>query len=208
MMDQDQQSEFSPPRKRRASSLPLAVLYHLNFFFSVAYAVVIGMLLIEKRANYIYDSELQKHLIAVVFFVWFAIECIRLRSGWIGNLEERVSTLVTSVLLSIFPQILCLVYIGYLQEMVFPADFIFTIVMFILQILSMILSGFVLKRMISIKASDFHISTTQEHIKLTEEKRRRDADIIYWSKRKAQEDETDIMMCRRGTPAAPVGGDY
>lgn len=106
-----------------------------------------------------------------------------------GNLEDRIATLATSILLTIFPQIPCLVYIGFLQEMVFPADFIFTIAMFIFQSLSFFLGIFVLKRMISIKTSDFDIRSTQEQIKLMEEKRRSDADVIYWSKKKAEEDE-------------------
>lgn len=175
--------------RRRGSSVPLAVLHHLTFFFSVAYAIVIGMLLVEKRANYTYHSELQNYLITGVYCLWCAVECIRLWSGWMGNLEDRVPTLATSILLTIFPQILCLVYIGFLQEMVFPADFIFSVVMLICQILSMILSIFVMKRMVSIKASNFQMTVAQEQSKLMEEKRRRDADVIYWSKRKAENDE-------------------
>lgn len=50
------------------------------------------------------------------------VEPFRIYFGFAGNLCEEVSSLATLVLLSIFPQSLCIGYLAYYQPIIFPAD--------------------------------------------------------------------------------------
>jgi len=52
--------------RQRTSSLPLAVLLYFNVFYSIIYAIVIGVLVLEKR-NLRYQSQIQQFLIQFVY---------------------------------------------------------------------------------------------------------------------------------------------
>lgn len=129
------------------------------------------------------------------------IECARLRSGRIANVEERVSKLSASVLLSIFPQIPALIYIGYFQEMVFPSDRLLSLWMLILIVVELIISISVLRKLIRMKTIAFYRTCRAEALQLQSTKIKQEADAAYWTKRKMEKSlavENITMTTRRG----------
>ena len=129
------------------------------------------------------------------------IECARLRSGRIANVEERVSKLSASVLLSIFPQIPALIYIGYFQEMVFPSDRLLSLWMLILIVVELIISISVLRKLIRMKTIAFYRTCRAEALQLQSTKIKQEADAAYWTKKKMEKSlavENITMTTRRG----------
>ena len=129
------------------------------------------------------------------------IECARLRCGRIANVEERVSKLSASILLSIFPQIPALIYIGYFQEMVFPSDRLLSLWMLILIVVELIISISVLRKLIRMKTIAFYRTCRAEALQLQSTKIKQEADAAYWTKRKMEKSlavENITMTTRRG----------
>ena len=122
---------------------------------------------------------------------WIVIEYIRLESARIGNLDERVSKLAASVLLSIFPQIPIMIYIGYFQEIVFPVDLEFSWIMLSLVSLELFNSISVLRNLIRVKTISFYRSCRDQIIDSKKIQIEQESDAAYWSKRILEEREND-----------------
>jgi len=123
--------------------------------------------------------------------IWVAIEFVRLNSGRIANIEERVSKLAASSMLSIFPQVPILVYIGYFQEIVFPADCIFSICMLLLMVVEFIFCFQMLRRLIKMKTLSFYRDCIEEASQMRDKQLKEEADVAYWSRRKMEESLTN-----------------
>ena len=54
--------------------------------------------------------------------MWLVVEPLRLVLGYIGNLQERVPQMSAFLLMTIFPQIPCLIFLALFQEHLFPYD--------------------------------------------------------------------------------------
>jgi len=124
-----QQLEASPPvtspvqsgRSTPWRKAELAVLIHYNFYLSFIFALTIGRLVFEKRAFY-YCNPLQHSLLLPVFFVWLTSEIPRLYVGQRGILLDKLPEMAAFVLLSFFPQVFNILYLGFLQEILLPLD--------------------------------------------------------------------------------------
>ena len=57
-----------------------------------------------------------------VVVIWAAIEPIRLYYGFLGNLQESVPSLATYLLVTLFPQLPFVLYLAYIQPVIFPVD--------------------------------------------------------------------------------------
>jgi hypothetical protein len=60
-----------------------------------------------------------------VFAVWAIAEVFRLWFGYAGNVQEKVPQLSAFILVTIFPQVPCLVYLTFAQAILLPADLLF-----------------------------------------------------------------------------------
>lgn len=102
--------------KTSLANVPLQIMLYLNCSLSTLYAVVIGAVAVEKSMGY------QRHVPIVGLFFWVVVEPIRLSLGFSGNLTEKVPSLATYLLMTIFPQLPLIVYLGFLQGVTFPID--------------------------------------------------------------------------------------
>jgi hypothetical protein len=102
--------------KTSLANVPLQIMLFSNSCLSILYAVVIGAVAVEKSIGYSHDVPI------VALFLWVVIEPIRLSLGFSGNLTEKVPNLATYLLMTVFPQLPLVVYLGYLQGVTFPID--------------------------------------------------------------------------------------
>jgi hypothetical protein len=170
----------------RSSSLLLAIIFHINGYFSFVYAFIIGSLILEKRFHWESYSTLHMNLLPVVYLIWVVAEFVRLKSGAQANVEELVSPLAASMIMCIFPQLPALIYIGFLQEHVFPVDQSFSICIIVLTSIEFVVSFSVLRRMIRVKTAEYYSSVRQEQIYSRKTQMRKDADIVFWSRKKTE----------------------
>jgi len=104
----------------KKNKLPLAILIHFNYYYSLLFAIVIGRVVLTKYIEYYYCNAFQHTLLLPVYSVWLLVEMIRLFVGMKGVLlhNDCLSELATFTLLSIFPQIWIAIYITFLQEII------------------------------------------------------------------------------------------
>ena len=114
----------------KKNKLPLAILIHFNYYYSLLFAIVIGRLVLTKYIEYYYCNVFQHTLLLPVYCVWLLVEMIRLFVGQKGVLlNDGLSDLATFTLLSIFPQLWITVYITFLQEIILPFDSVLGMIM-------------------------------------------------------------------------------
>ena len=106
----------------RNKKLPLAILIHNNYFFSLIYAILIAALSFEKWRNFDSTNSLNNSLLLPVYWTWVAVEMLRLYSGQRGILLDKVPELATFLLLSFFPQSFIVLYMGFLQVTILVWD--------------------------------------------------------------------------------------
>lgn len=100
----------------RNRKLPLAIMIHHNFFFSLVYSIIVGRLSFEKWRDFDFTDSLNSSLLLPVYFTWVVVEASRLYSGQRGVLLDKVPELTIFLLVSFFPQTFAVIYIGFLQE--------------------------------------------------------------------------------------------
>jgi len=98
------------------SNLRLQIALYFNSLFSLLFAVVIGACSVQKVLYF------NKRVSISVVVVWICFEPIRIFYGMSGNLKERVPELSTYILVTIFPQMPFIIYLAYVQPVLFPAD--------------------------------------------------------------------------------------
>jgi len=104
-----------------ASHKKLQVCLFFNLYAAVAFFVLEVYVLQYKLRTYemgIFSSVLSP----MTFSVWALSEIFRLWFGYVGNLQEKLPQLSVFALLSFFPQLPCLVYLTYLQEIGLPFE--------------------------------------------------------------------------------------
>mmetsp|Transcript_16187 Transcript_16187/g.27349 ORF Transcript_16187/g.27349 Transcript_16187/m.27349 type:complete len:142 (+) Transcript_16187:162-587(+) len=79
--------------EHRNKKLPLAILIHHNFFFSLIYAVLVGVSSFKKWRDFNSTDSLNSSLLLPVYWTWVVVEASRLYSGQKGVLLEKVPEL-------------------------------------------------------------------------------------------------------------------
>ena len=126
----------------KKNKLPLAILIHFNYYYSLLFAIVIGRLIFTKYIEYYHCNAFQRTLLLPVYSVWLLVEMIRLFVGQKGILlqNDGLSELATFILLSIFPQIWIAIYMTFLQEIVLPIDSILGMIMLLVLLSEVVLA--------------------------------------------------------------------
>jgi len=94
------------------------------------------------------------------------VEIIRLNLD--GNLREDVPKLAAFLILTIFPILPTVVYVGYFQEFIFPADRVLSCIMIIVLCGEVFLTYITLKRFIHVKTVQFYRTCEEYFEHLTE----------------------------------------
>jgi len=125
----------------KKNKLPLAILIHFNYYYSLLFAILIGRLILTKYMEYYYCNVFQHTLLLPVYGVWLLVEMIRLFVGQKGILlHDGLSDLATFILLSIFPQLWIAVYITFLQEIILSFDSILGMIMLLVLLSEVVLA--------------------------------------------------------------------
>ena len=126
----------------KKNKLPLAILIHFNYYYSLLFAIIIGRILVEKCIEYYYCNVFQHTLLLPVYSVWLLVEMIRLVVGQKSVLlHDGLTELATFILLSIFPQIWIAIYITFLQEIILlPFDSVLGMIMLLVLLSEVILA--------------------------------------------------------------------
>lgn len=169
---------------KRTSSLPLAILFHIDQIFSIFFFAVTWINLYDKRVHHEYNSLMQKELVPFVLILWSVLQTIRLVVGPKANLDEDVPGL-SSVLVGTLFVIPILIFNGFMQEIVFQSDFVLTCLALSIVSAEFSLSVSVLRAMIRIKSHQF--KAQEKKRKQEEEKQQKEADTVFWSRKQALE---------------------
>jgi len=126
----------------KKNKLPLAILIHFNYYYSLLFAILVGRIIDEKYIEYHYCNAFQRTLLLPVYGVWLLVEMIRLFVGQKGVLlhNDGLSDLATFTLLSIFPQLWIAVYITFLQEIIRSFDSILGMIMLLVLLSEVVLA--------------------------------------------------------------------
>ena len=114
--------------------------------------------------------------------IWLLTEVVRLQLGQHGNIQEKVSKLATSMLLSLFPQLPILIYLGSYQEIIFPSEKVFVSILIALDVVQICFALFTLRRFIKEKTRRFYRQCRKEEEDLRKRKEVEEAEVAYWSK--------------------------
>lgn len=171
---------------KRTSSLPLAILFHIDQLFSILFYAVCCINLYDKRVHHEYNSLMQKELVPFVLVLWTVLQVIRLNIGPKANLDEDIPGL-SSVLVGTLFVIPILIFNGFMQEIVFQSDFVLTCLALSIVSAEFALSVSVLRAMIRIKSHQYYVKTKEKKRKQEEEKQQKEADAVFWSRNQALE---------------------
>jgi len=124
----------------KKNKLPLSILIHFNYYYSLLFALLICRIVFTKYLEYYYCNAFQRTLLLPVYSVWLLVEMIRLFVGQKGILHNDLSELATFILLSIFPQLWIAVYITFLQEIILSFDSILGMIMLLILLSEVVLA--------------------------------------------------------------------
>lgn len=94
----------------------------------------------------------------VVFIIWCVMEPLRLWFGVVGNLKEKVPQLAAFFLLNVFPQVPCLVFLGFVQPKRLPFERIASVVQLVLVALSALVGFVATRRLIRHQTEQFYLN--------------------------------------------------
>ena len=84
--------------------------------FSLLYFAICGGCLLNKLQNYKFQNSILFILTLPIFSLWCCIEIVRIGLGYIGNLLEKVPMISAFLLLTIFPQLVAILFLTFLQD--------------------------------------------------------------------------------------------
>ena len=87
--------------------------------FSLLYFAICGGCLLNKLHNYKFQNSILTILTLPIFSLWCCIEIVRIGLGYIGNLLEKVPMISAFLLLTIFPQLVAILFLTFLQDPVY-----------------------------------------------------------------------------------------
>lgn len=155
-----------------SSCRELQVVLHFNLYLSVIFIVLESVLLANKLQTYELDVFGQV-LAPLCFGVWAAAELIRLYFGYSGNLQEKLPQIAVFFLLSIFPQLPCLVYVMHLQSLQLPMESVLGWSVFILTLVELGLSYGAVRKLVVKQTSSYARLVDIDEEEEEEEQRRR-----------------------------------
>jgi len=77
---------------------------------------VCGGCLLNKLYNYEFQNSILKILTLPIFLLWSSTELARVALGYVGNIKERVPMISAFLLLTIFPQLVAVLFFTFLQD--------------------------------------------------------------------------------------------
>jgi len=104
------------PTNEITSSITFSVILYFNVYFSFVFFVGNAALITEKLLHFRFESNLQEVLLLPCFIIWIVGEVSRFYFGYTGNLKERVPQMSAFLLITIFPQLPCVIFFAYFQE--------------------------------------------------------------------------------------------
>jgi len=93
------------------TSLILAIILHVNQYFSFIYGIVVLRLVAEKLFLYSFQSNLNQFFLLPLYCIFCLVEVPRLFTGQYGNTHKDVPKLAMCLVLSIFPQLPVVIYL-------------------------------------------------------------------------------------------------
>lgn len=120
----DEESKVLPrgyAQTESSTSWVLQLCLEYNACMSLLFLVVESAVLSEKLTRFELDVFGQV-LAPLTFGVWAASEVFRLWFGYTGNLQEKLPQMSVFFLLSLFPQLPCLLYLMRLQDLQLPFE--------------------------------------------------------------------------------------
>jgi ABC-type sugar transport system permease subunit len=148
-------------REDAVSSVSLQACLFYNVMLSVVY-VGFTVINVQSKRDFIYKSPLQESLLKPIASFWFFAECFRLYCGYKGNLTERVPETSAFLLVTIFPQLPCLLFLALMQEHLFPIERILGILMLILVLVELVVGMAAFKNLIRRQTAQFYREVGQE----------------------------------------------
>lgn len=104
------------------SSSKLQQIIFYQGMYSLLYFAVCGGCLLNKLYNYEFQKRILSILTLPIFSLWCFTEMTRIALGYIGNMMENVPMIAAFLLLTIFPQLVAVLFFTFLQSPVFPFD--------------------------------------------------------------------------------------
>ncbi|GMI38723.1 hypothetical protein TrCOL_g8622 [Triparma columacea] len=151
-----QESLSTLPTSEISSSIGFAVLIYLNMFFSLAYYLGNTATITFKLLHFRFNSNLQEVLLLPTFVIWVAGEIARVYFAYVGNLKERVPQMSAFLLMTIFPQLPCVLFLGFYQELLFPFDESCGAIMIILLVVELLMGYLTLHALIARQTAQFY----------------------------------------------------
>lgn len=142
--------------RRKDEKLPLAVLLHYNCYFSFIFAVLTGRLVFDKHTNFFFCNRFQRDLLIPIYCIWIAAEVPRLYVGQMGVLRDKLPELAAFLLLTFFPQVFTVLYIGFLQEIIVPCDSAMGSIMLMIIMLEIVMAWKFLRNIINRQTNMFY----------------------------------------------------
>lgn len=149
--DADAEKRMFRLYNHRNKKLPLAIVIHLNFIFSLIYAAIVGVLSFAKRRDFELTNSLNSSLLLPVYWTWLVVEAVRLYAGQRGVLLDKVPELVVFLLSSLFPQVFAILYLGFLQEKILVWDRCMNAIMLLVLLVEALLTCRLLRSISSAK---------------------------------------------------------
>jgi hypothetical protein len=140
------------------ANLKLQICLYYNAIFSVVYAILVGACAIEKLLYY------NKNVSIAVVIIWAVLEPLRLYYGISGNLKESVPSLATYLLVTIFPTTPFILYLAYIQPVLFPIDPIIGSLMVVCLVVQFIMGFNATRKIIRSQTVQFMRSTHMNKI--------------------------------------------
>jgi len=134
----------------------LQMLIYFNALFSVCWGCVWLTLYFYKYAHWRADL-MSAFLNPILFFVWAAMEPLRLWFGTTGNLSERVANLAAFFLLTVFPQLFTHVQLLAAPVFLLPFEVIGGALMLVMLVTEAIVSFTATRRLIRKSTAQFHL---------------------------------------------------
>lgn len=119
--------------------LPLAIIIHYNWYLSLIFALLSGYLAFEKHTSLFFCNSFQRSLLIPVYCIWLIAEITRLYVGQKGILRDKLPELAAYLMLSCFPQMFTVAYLGFLQEFTLPVDVTLGTIMITMIIMEVVL---------------------------------------------------------------------
>jgi hypothetical protein len=138
-----------PYHKPAIASLPLQIALYYNIPVSVIFAAVVGSCSVQKLLFY-------DRIVSIsVLVIWSFVEPFRLFLGIRGNVRDKVPDTATYLLMSVFPQFPIVLYLSYLQPVLFPADPVLGSFMLTFIVLEFVFGVILVRKQIKLQTTDF-----------------------------------------------------